>query len=252
MSSVLQDKRMELGNYPTSFLNIRTELIDSTILNNEIIYSKDKNIDLTTQRYGKFEIVLNGNGYISGIEIEYSGNMRGKIIKPDSWIVFHNNNKIIMFDFGASPIDVIRDYTIFEFSGEMKIRKTIATDYSKIPPKIRAQITKLKGDQFDNTDSIWDNKSEIFESIGVPRHNTRKIINVISDPTYIEGGLFYDENGEKYVGFITINSVGKVKTANKEAGLYNGELYFKNGKEANLKNIGLKTKRRFSKNKTRY
>ena len=246
----LEDKRMGLADYTTSHLNIRIERIDPSGLNSNIVYGKG--LELTGQRYGQFEVVLNGNGYVSGIEIEYSGGVNGKIIKPDSWVVFHNDNKIIMFDFGASPIDTNKDYAIFEFSGEMKIRNAIATDYSKAPKRIVAKISKLKGDQFDNTDSIWDSKSENFEHIGIPKTDGNKTISINSDPTYVEGRLFYDKTGSRYRGFIKIDPSGEIVTANKEAGLYKDKLYFSNGKEARLKNTGFKSKRRSSVKRKRY
>ena len=163
-----------LEDYTTSVLNIRIERID------------EDEASFGMQRHGQFEVVLSGNGYIRGIEIDYTGNLRGRIRKPDSWIAFHDvsrtnphkQQKIIMYDMGANQIDTNRDYSILDFSGEINIIKAVAVDYAKPPSKIRASITQLQGDQFDNSPSIWDNKSENFDTLGISKKNTKKIIHI--------------------------------------------------------------------------
>ena len=111
-----------------------------SVIQNNLIKSSPKNIlEYSIEELREHNeatsvqlIKVKGNGYARAIQIDYSGDIYGNFLLPDTWVGYHSNNKIIMLDLGYSPLDIRDDVSIIGFSGNIKIIKAVVVDYNTL------------------------------------------------------------------------------------------------------------------------
>lgn len=182
----IPEKRKELAQ--TELGNVSVEIVQKNIR------IRNESAPLETYEPYRKTIKIKGIGNIAGIEITYTGKMKAKINKPDSWLAMGENNKIVLVDIAATPIDANEGFELIDFDGDIKIESIIFGDYNL--NKSIGTITHNKTSEWANNENTYDTDTTEWQNFGeYEKNNTIKKTKIDFGVTKDESDLFGGGSG---------------------------------------------------------
>ena len=124
-----------------------------------------------TLTYGRGEALLEANGEIAAIEMDYIGTFKGINRLGANWFMKVGRRKLIIFSLGKTPIKEL----LFNYSGELRI---IACRYVTWNEKLKtANIVNLNTNTWNENKGTFDfdaRKPEEIQNIQVVGKKVRK------------------------------------------------------------------------------
>ena len=211
--------------------------------------------------YGNGSCTIEGSN-ARGVEIRYIGAIEIEDKTSDSFVVAHQNNKILVFPIGEGTLNDLFDYT-----GEFKIISVIVADINaeKAPTTIHRVMdyTELLNTKSEDMTTKSEDLSSTYVSGSKVAKTVLKQPHINNLHTSTNNTGLYLEDGTVYEGSIHIHLTDNAAMTGNEHTEDSQDLYYANGKPT--RNTGLpygvveqnkqrkiQTRKKLRKNRRRY
>ena len=178
--------------------------------------------------YGNGSCTIEGSTAM-GVEIRYIGAIEIEDKTSDSFVVAHQNNKILVFPIGEGTLNDLFDYT-----GEFKIISVIVADTNgeKAPTTIHRVMdyTELLNTNSEDMTNKSEDLSSTYVSGSKVAKTTLKQPNINNLHTSANNSELYLQDGTKYDGYFHIHLADNNAMTGRGHTEKSQDLYYNHGK----------------------